>query len=1023
MKSLCIFSMLLMPFISLGQLVKGTVKDTSHHPVSGLTVSLKGTRIMTQTDSAGIFEIETSTRNKTLIISGTGYRSVEINVDTQRIIQVTIKTEVNALDEVHVIAYGTSTQRYNVGSITKIGAEDIQKQAITNPLAALQGKVPGLVVTASSGMPGASFKVQIRGQNTLKSNQMQTIPPLDAPLFIVDGVPFAAQNANINQFPSIVSPGISNIYSNAYGGISPFNSISPSDIASIEVLRDADATAIYGSRGGNGVILITTKKGKIGKTDFDMNISHGASIIGKTMPMMNTAQYLLMRREAFSNDQITPGDEAGKPGYAPDLTIFDSTKYTNWKNVFLGGTAHNTNVNASISGGSSNTQFHIGANFSRSTYIYPGDYADDKLGALASIHHTTANKKFTIDLSTNFSYDNNNASGAQDLLTAYTLDPNYPTPVDKDNNLVWYYNGVQLYGQGATTNPFAYLKRKYNIENTLLNSNLQLSYKLFEGLELRSSFGYSSLNSSEYSATPRSSLQPDRQDATKARFGRNDYTTWLIEPQAEYKKNIDKAVIDILIGGTFQKNSNKRTEMDGYNYINDELIGSISGAPTTTAWDQFAEYKYAALFGRVNFRWDNKYLINLNGRRDGSSRFGPNKQFGNFGSVGAGWLFSEERFIREHLPILSYAKLRSSYGITGGDNIGDYNYISRWSPTYYPYLETLGYTPVNLYNPDFSWATTKKMEIGLELGFLKDRFLINASWYRDRSGNQLVSYQLPGITGFANVVTNWDAVVQNSGFELMVNASLLRKTKLHWDASFNITVPKNKLLSFPDIEQSSYATTYIVGQSLSVLNKFRYAGVNPKTGLFQFYDAKGEITSNPQEPSAGNFNDYFNIGNSDPRFFGGFQNTFSMGRLQVGLFLEFKKQLGQNYLLPVYSTPPGFEFNLPVALLDRWQSPGNNAIFQKLSTQYGDVYNADRKFTYSDAVYSDASYIRFKTLSISYSLPSIFLERYKIKNLTINLIAQNLWTITGYKGNDPETQTFYGVPVLRTIQIGLQLNL
>ncbi|SDE97982.1 TonB-linked outer membrane protein, SusC/RagA family [Mucilaginibacter pineti] len=1023
MKYLYLLIILLSPVINFAQTITGTVRNISNEPLPGVTVTLKGINQFVITNEKGEFTISVNDVTAILRFTAATVEPLEVTLAGQKNINVTLLTKVNKLDEVQIIAYGTNTQRYNVGSVTKVTADDISKQAVSNPLAALQGRVPGLVVSATSGIPGAAFNVQIRGQNTIKSNLQTIVTPRDNPLFIIDGVPYAPQNGSVNQFPSLASPGIAGVYNNAYGGLSPFNSINPSDIESIEVLRDADATAIYGSRGGNGVILITTKKGKAGKTDFNLNASNGISVVGHTMPMMNTQQYLGMRKEALANGGLTPNLTLYDDGFAPDLLAFDTTRYTDWKKVFLGNTAHNTNVNGSVSGGSTNTQFRISGGYNRDTYIFPGDFADSRASFLMNLHHTSLNQKLTLDFSSNYSYDKNNSAGAPNLLTAYSMEPNYPSLLDGNGNLVWDYKGISLSSYTPNINPFSYLKSRYYIQNKSLNSNLQIGYKLLDGLTFRSSLGYNTFYSQEYYGNPKSAQNPAGNPTASARFGNNNYTTWIAEPQLEYRNTLGKGAYSILIGGTYQRNSNSKTEVDGSGYINDNLIESISGAPTQNASDSYSEYRYAAIFGRINYRWDNKYILNINARRDGSSRFGPNKQFGDFGSVGAGWLFNEESFVNSNLAFLSYGKLRGSYGITGSDAVADYQYLSRWAPTNYTYQGGLGYLPQNLYNPTFSWATTKKLEFGLELGFLQDRILFNSTWYRDRSGNQLITYQLPALTGFNSVVENWDAVVQNTGLELTLQVSVIKSKRFSWTSSFNMTLPKNKVLSFPNLEKSSYSTTYTAGQSINTVYGFKSAGVNATTGVFQFYDTNGQITDSPLPPSSGKFNDYYNIGNLDPKFYGGFQNTFTYNGVQLDVFVEFKKQLGVNYLQQVYYSLPGMEQNLPVALLNRWKAPGDQTNIQKYSVQYGAEYDAGSNFFQSSGVYSDASYIRIKTVSLSYNLPVKLTKKFNIQNLRIYASAQNLFTITRYLGNDPETQTLYGVPPLKTISCGLQLTL
>jgi TonB-linked SusC/RagA family outer membrane protein len=1022
MKYFYLIIVLLLPLASFSQTLKGTVKDTQNQPLSGITIYIKGTKVGTSTDRVGAFQIQMPVTESVLVLSGENVVKQEIIYSGQTFLTIVMQEKENSLDDVQVIAYGTNTQRNTVGSITKVSGSDISAQPITNPLAGLEGRVPGLEVTSTSGIPGSSFNVQIRGQNTVNPNlSTNTSLPLDQPLFIVDGVPFAPQNANLNQFPSLAAPGLS--YNNPYGGISPLNSLNPSDIESIEVLRDADATAIYGSRGGNGVIIITTKKGKAGKSEFNVSLNDGESFIGPTIPMMNTNQYLSMRHQAFVNDGLVPNNIAGDPAYAPDLTVFDTTRNTDWKKYFFGNTAHDLNLNASLSGGTANTQFRIGTGFNRDSYIFPGDLADNRATFSTSIHHTSDNKRFTLDFTANYSYDKNNSAGDPGIMTAYTLEPDFPNLVDSKGNLTWSYNGVQLDGSSAGNNPLAYLKELYSIENISLNSNLQFGYKITDGLTFRTSLGYSTYTSQEYYGDPLSAQDPEYDPESSSRFGNNNFVTWIIEPQLEYKKVVKKAQYDFLAGGTLEKKTNAVSELDGYNYSNDDLIQSIAGSTTQNATDSYTDYRYVALFARFNLKWDDKYLLDITGNRDGSSRFGPNREFGNFGSVGAGWLFNEESFVKNNLKFLSYGKLRGSYGITGNDNAADYEFLSRWAPSPYSYNGTPGYVAQNLYNPDFSWATTKKLEFGLELGFLSDRLLFSSTWYRSRTGNQLITYNLPSQTGFTSILENENALVQNTGLELSLQGSLIKGKHIAWTSSINFTFPENKLLAFPGLVTSSYSTAYQIGKPLSEVYGFRYAGVNPADGYFQFKTANGQISENPVQAGGGKFNDFVPLGNTDPKFYGGWQNSITYGQFQLNFFLSFKKQMGRNYLAQVYGYVPGNEINEPVALLNSWKAPGQQTNYEKLSTQYGQSYTGAYDFTESSGAYSDASYIRFKTISFSYSLPESIVQKLSLQNLRFYISGQNLFTITSYKGNDPETQNFYGVPPLKTLSCGLQITL
>jgi len=1006
--------------------ISGNVATMDGMPLDGAYILIKGEKNGIVSNAKGDFIIKDITKkNVILVVSFTGYKTKEIPVTDQSFIRVRLEVSTSQLDEVHTIAYGTGTQRYATGNTAKVGAEEIAMQPVSNPLSTLEGRVPGLLITQSSGVPGSSFTIQIRGQNTIRTqNAGGGFPALDNPLFIIDGVPFAPQNTLINQYGSLGAPDIGsgatfNVNYNAQG-MGPFNSINPADIESIEVLKDADATSIYGSQGANGVILITTKKGKPGKTVCNANVYTGASVVTRTIPMMNTQQYLQMRHEAYKNDGTTPTLSNG----AADLLVFDTTQYTDWKKFLLGGTAHTTDANMSLSGGASTTQFLVGMGYHHEDYIFPGNFGDNRISVNTNLHHSSADRKFSLDLSANYSYDNNNSggggSGGKSPLTAFMLSPNYPALVKPDGSINWMYNGIDL-----AQNPLGYLGQKYILTNTSLLSHLQLSYQVTPGLNIRTSLGYNSFNTREHIEMPKSSLDPYSSISafgytSSAGFSTSNYQSWIIEPQADYKRQLGPGKLSALVGGSFQQKSSSSLSVTGTNYTNDALLGSITGAATIAAGDAYSVYKYAAVFGRINYIMADKYILNFTGRRDGSSRFGSGKQFGNFGSVGIGWLFAQEGFIKKWLPAMSYGKLRASYGTTGSDAVAPYQYIPRWSGGggTSNYLGVPGYTPLNLSNPDFAWAVNKKLELGLELGFWKDALLVNISWFRNRCGNQLLSYPLPSQTGFGSVTENLPAVVQNSGLELTISTTNIKTSSFAWKSSLNLSpTAKNKLLSFPGLASSSYANTYVVGQPLDLKKGYRFLGVNDTTGIYQFLSAKGIPTYTPSYP-----NDYQVIFNTlAPDFYGGLRNSFSYKGFQLDVFLDFRKQIGLSYLAQLNFI--GFAYNEPQAILQRWQKPGDKAEIEKFTTNTSSLaYKANSIFQNSTGAYTDASFIRVKTVSLSYSISSAYLKKLKMQGCRVYLNAQNLFTITGYKGNDPESQSFYGLPPLRTIVAGLSLS-
>src|SRR5690606_28687346 len=536
------------------------------------------------------------------------------------------------------------------------------------------------------------------------------------------------------------------------------------------------------------------------KSSLDINVQRGQSTSTRTMEMMETHEYLNIRREAFSNFGITPGLTPFSSGYAPELLAFDTTRYTDWKDYFIGGHANTTNINLSISGGGSSTRFLIGAGYLHETFVFPGDYANSRVSANINLSHRSDDKKLELELSANYSYVFSNSSGAPEVLKAFALPPNYPALLDEQGNINWEYNNIQLTGD-AYANPMAYLKRRYSGKTNSLLTHFLASYEISPGLKVKSSFGLNNLVGNEITKNPRASYDPTSSITSSANFGRNEYSTWIIEPQVDYNCTVGEGRIHALLGGTIQKNINTQLQMTGENYPDDNLLASISSAGVKSVFDSYSDYKYAAIFGRINYVLKNQFLVNINGRRDGSSRFGPGRKFGNFYSVGVGWIFTEAKVLNKN-EVLSFGKIRASYGTTGNDNIGNYQYLSRWQASPNDYNGAAGYIPQNLPNDEFSWSTNKKLEVGLDLAFLSNRINLSASWFRNRSDNQLVSYILPSQTGFSSVTANFPALVQNSGVEIQAGGRIMQSKSLKWDGSLVLTIPRNKLVSFPGIENS-----------------------------------------------------------------------------------------------------------------------------------------------------------------------------------------------------------------------------
>jgi TonB-linked SusC/RagA family outer membrane protein len=980
--------------------VTGVITGSDGKPLSGASVAVKNSKNSTATNAAGVFTLNVN-HGDILVISHIGYAPKEFKISSSNLsggkipFSITLEISNSPLDEVQIIGYGQTTRRLNTGNVYKVTAEEIEKQPIANFLQALEGRVPGLLITQQSGVPGSNFTVQIRGQNSILNG--------NTPLYIVDGIPYSSDNLN-QVLSGYTGTGYATAPGSAagLGGLSPLNNINPADLESIEILKDADATAIYGSRGANGVILITTKKGMIGPLAVSANVNYGTNVPTRLMKFMNTQQYLEMRKEAFTNDKTTPN-----PSNDYDLLSWDQNKYTDWTKALVTNLSSTQNAQLSVSGGTIQTRYQLGLDYSRQNPPYGGNFSDNRGTVRFNINNTSLNRKFTMGFSSSYSLDYNNLPG-MDQYANVNLAPNAPDMFNADGSLKW---------TNYVSNPYASLLRPYKATTKNLMANVQLGYKIIDGLNIKASLGYTNTQFNEVRNNPASSFLPTTYNLTQANstWGNNGGDTWIFEPQAEYTRRLLGGKIDVLVGSTMQGNISQGQIISGV-FKTDAFLNNINAAITKTISNSYSKYDYAAVFGRFGYNFDNKYVLNLTGRRDGSSRFGPDRQMANFGAVGAAWIFSEERIIKYGLPFLSFGKFRTSYGITGSDQIANYRYLESYTPnSAFSYQGLNGLTPTRLTNPDFSWESNKKLEAAAELGFAKDRITLSASWFRNRSSNQLVDVPLSPATGNVSVQANLPATVQNTGWEFMLNSTNVHAKDFTWKTAFTMTISRNKLVSFPNLDKSSYSNTYIVGQPVTILKLFKFAGVNPTTGMYQFVNKKGVTTSTPTYGV-----DNYVVFNPNPNFYGGIQNSLTYKGISLDIFVQYQKQKGRN-LVAGWPNMIGSANNLPLIFLDRWQKPGDVKPIQKYTEMYGATATAGVAASNSDQGWSDASFVRIKNVAISYVLNPKRMKKLFIKSAKVYAQAQNLFTFSSYLGADPETQGLV-LPPMKTVSGGVQLT-
>jgi TonB-linked SusC/RagA family outer membrane protein len=972
--------------------IEGRVLDQDGVAVPGITVEVEGSSQATMTNEKGEFSLTRVNKNTVLVFTAVNVEKLETLVGDRTSITQTIQIKRSVLDDVQIIGYGTTSRRLNVGSIGSISAVDIENQPVINPLQALEGRVAGVEMTVTSGEPAAPVDIKIRGQNT-------AFAATSYPLFIVDGV--ATQN-------NLAFPG-------NFGNLSPMSSINPLDIENITILKDADATSVYGSRGANGVVLINTKKGKAGPTSLSVDFSTGFNQASHLIEgFLKTPEYLAMRKQAFINDGIQPN-----PVNAPDLTVWSQTAYTDWQKEMLGNTGSYSNVKASLSGGDDRVRYLLSAGYTYSEGIVWGTNYDKRASVHLNIENNSADKRF--QMSTSIYYSNEDIEKTWNNPLNRTP-PNYPK-YDSAGN-------VFIDPNHTRPNPWL-LKNQYTTAGAdNLIANTVMGYRILSGLKISVSIGYSNYILDGFNAIPSYSIDPvSNYPAYNAATLSNGHTsTFVTEPQLDYNTHINKGKLHVMAGGTLQDQKAGSDYVTGQNFSSDALLHNLGAASIISdKGSGNTQYKYESVFTRVTYNWQDRYLINTSFRRDGSSRFGEGYKFGNFWSAAAGWIFSNENFFKSLNAVFNYGKLRGSYGTTGNDQIGDYQYLAFYAPNAQPYNGVSGIYSSQFTNSNYRWEETYKGDIGLDLGAFNNRILLTVDYFNNKSENLLAVIPLAPQSGYQNYTGNLPAVVQNKGWEFTLNTVNIKNRDFSWSSTFNITLPKNTLLAYPDLDNSPYKYLFYVGKSIRSVKEFRFAGISPANGHVLFYTADGMVTDgsgSPGNPVLIAPGDFTYVGTQDPSLFGGLGNILTYKSFELNFFLQFSESHTVNSFLGTTPLPFGAEQNTIQAMLNNtWTKPGQLASQPVLTTN--NFTPAGDQFTNysfnSSANFVSNAYIRLKTLALTWNMPHNWSSGAKLKHVQVYVQAQNLFTITSYVGLDPESTL--SVPVLKTILFGLRAEL
>lgn len=1008
--------------------VSGNVRAATGEVLPGVSVRLKGTTQGTFSSPQGIFSITDITENTILQLSMVGYTSVEIgfrksgtgltpyaiskvqapmlqitplNGINGVFIGVTMERSASKLDEVQVRAYGNTTRRFSTGSITTVTAEEIARNPVSNVLEALQGKVPGMFIQQYSGRPNSAISVEVRGRNSISNLNSGRGT---SPLFIVDGVAYPFDNL------PILNPGsLPNILAGGNG----LDFVDPSLIESVNVLKDADATAIYGSRGAYGVVVITTKKGKAGAPALNASTRFGFSKRGVSPKMLNGEQYLMIRREAFANDNAVPKTtDYDVNGAWPE------NRYTNWYDELAGNTAFKTMNNVNYSGGTDVLSYRIGGNYNVQNDIQTARGQSTNGGMNFNINSRSRDSKLNVSLTGSYTVNKNDMIpydfATANYSSALAMAPNAPRLYNADGTLNW----------ETGSNVASVLNQLYESNTNNLLSNLDVRYSPVKGLSLNVTAGYNVLSGKELSGQPSSAFNPATAYTTTSTLNIYNIRTLTVDPNVSYQRGLfGKSTITGTIGLTAQDKLQYYNRTTGSGFLSDDLLHNPSFADrdkVTASYNQFPN-RYLGYFAILNYNWENKYLLNLSGRRDGSTRFGPNNRYGNFGSVGAAWIISEEPWFVRALPFVSFAKLRASIGTAGGDNIGDYAYLNTYSNSG-NYQGNVALSPTGLANPYLQWEVSQKRDYNLTLEFLNGRISVDATRYKNITSNQLVGQILSLVTGFQGITVNSPAIIHNWGYEVVLNTVNMKKKDFSWNSSINISLPKNKLVEYPNIDILTN-TNYIVGKPVTGIRLYKYAGVNPETGVYNFYKngEKGEWTlfsGGSLDPNK----DKTEFVDLSPKYYGGFSNNLRYKRFTLDVLFSFTSRNGKNFLGSQTYSPGMFNQNTATSTLSRWQHPGDVTDVPRVTQNVAIAYFSQANFTTSTGAYGNATYARLQNINLSYTLNPKWLQRAKIKSMTVFAQGQNLLTISEYGQLDPENLGV-GTAPLRTYMFGLNLNL
>ena len=952
------------------QTISGRVTDSKKEALIGAVIQIDGTNKGTTTDVEGKFKIEHLQPGKyKLKISFTGLKveSRQVVLDKSDIVMnVAMLDDPKNLDDVVVVGYGTQRRREISGSIVKIDGKQITDMPTQSFEGALQGKAPGVQITTGSGVAGSSSIVRIRGIASISAG--------GDPLYVVDGIPITQ-----NQFLGGNSGGVNN---------NPLATINPQDIESIQVLKDASATGIYGSRGSNGVILITTKRGSQKGFRVDFTTRVGISQAVAKPNMLNSSQYLQLYQEAYQNDggigqAKLPGNISWADALKTNTNWVDQTMGTGVKQMYSiglskGAERYNTYFNISYD---DNGSYLLGNSYSRLSTRFNGDFK--------------ISKELTASVSSSLSRGQNNrvdASWSGGLGAAMsTALPIYPVYNPDGSFFSNVYNPVR----------FRELKNWRTLETRTVN-NFTLDYRpsLVKGLSVRGSGSYDYMDLTDDIYQPKALINSTHLGTADHNPTYVNNYNYNFTAQYDWKVQTDHH-FNVMVGTESQHSITKGYTMQYtnatgpyYNSMGGETVPGVQKDISTQEW------AFASYFGRANYSYLNKFYATVTGRLDGSSRFGSNNRYGFFPSASVAYVLSEEKFLKNN-KYISFLKIRGGYGKTGNADLPNY----QWRGTFNPPSVAGTYngaplsTPSRLENPNLKWETSNTFDAAIELGLFNDRITMELGVYDKRTSDVILNLTVPSSYGFSNY---WDNVgaIKNQGIEYSIHSVNINKGKFKWTSDFNIARNWNEITSIGAYSSDAVSggtndTRVVVGQPVGTNYLVRFSHIDKNNGLPVYLDKNGNetYTWDPANRVA--------VGNVLPKAVGGLTNTFSYKNFDLSFLVVFS--YGGNIYNSSQKRQNGVvtDWNMTTDMFNRWQKPGDDAMFPRL-TMNTFTYGSNTPWINTTMFLYDASYARLRNVTISYNFNRSLISKIKMQSAKVSIILTNLLTITKYPGLDPE---------------------